>query len=180
MSTLKNDLSNHAQWFTRFTVATRLACGFGVLLVLILVVGGIGMGGMYTLNTRINDIVKHNNAKLDFAHTMNNALTKQEKDILYLVLATDSKEQSEIQARVQHQASQYENATKGLAEIYKSSVPSELEKNIFVKIQSHETAVPLLVAKVVAAAGDKQSKTALTLLHDSAKPALKTWSNDLD
>ncbi len=166
--------------FAGLSVAARLAIGFGVLLVFIVLVGIVGVGGMHRLAGSVNDIVLYNNAKLAYAQAMNSALGDQEKGLLYLVLATSGKEREGAQSKMKFQASQYQDSIKGLQDLFAQAPPSASEKDIVAKILEHEKTVSSLIAKTVALANDRKAETVLKMLRDSVGPALRDWTVDIE
>lgn len=71
-------LSAMARRAERVSVSARLAFGFGLPLVFVLLVGGAGIGGMHRLAQTVNDIVAFNNAKLSLAPAQARAVNEQE------------------------------------------------------------------------------------------------------
>jgi methyl-accepting chemotaxis protein len=157
-----------------------LALGFGMLLVFVLLVGAAGIGGMSRLNDRVNAIVVYNNAKLGFAQSFSRALVEQEKGLLGLVLASSAEQRDQALTAIKYQASQYDDAKKGLVEILGLSKPTEREANIVEKINGHEATATPLVAKVMKLVGDDDTEGALKVLQSDVKPALGKWVTDID
>jgi methyl-accepting chemotaxis protein len=167
-------------WASGLRIGTRLALGFGVLLLFVLLVGAAGVGGMSRLDGRITDIVAYNNAKLGFAQSLSRAVDEQEKGLLNLMLASDAKHRDEIVVAIKYQAGQYAETKTGLVEILGLSKPTEAEASIIAKIESREQASAPLVAKVVKLINDDAAEAALKALQNDVKPALKSWQTDID
>ena len=168
------------RWVANLAVAMRMAIGFGILLMFILLLGLIGVGGMHKLQGSVNNIVLQNNAKLGLAQTMNVALSEQEKGFLYLVLSTNSTEKEEVLTKMKFQSSQYEDSKNALVEMFTLSPPTELEKKIIAAILEHEKVVLPLLTEAVALASDKKTEAALKMLRDKIKTALRNWVVDLE
>ncbi len=167
-------------WASSLSFGTRLAAGFGTLLLFVLLVGAAGVGGMYRLNGRVNDIVVYNNAKLGFAQSIGRAVMEQEKALLTLMLATNNKQRDEAAAAIKYQTGQYDDAKKGLEEILGLTKPTEAENKVVAKIvASEETALPLLT-KAVKLVADDETEAALKLLQTEVRPALEKWLNNSD
>ena len=169
-----------ANWASGLRIRTRLAFGFGVLLLLVLMVGTAGIGGMSRLEGRVTDIVTYNNAKLGFAQSLRAAVDEQEKGLLNLMLASDTKHRDEILAAIKYQAGQYDDAKKGLVEILGLSKPTERESRSVATIDSRDQAAAPLVAKVIKLVGDDDLEGALKALHADVKPALQKWQTEID
>jgi methyl-accepting chemotaxis protein len=175
-----NPVSAIAGWASRLRVGTRLATGFGVLLLFVLLVGAAGVGGMHRLSGRVNDIVVYNNAKLGFAQSLGRALVEQEKGLLSLVLASNSKQRDEAAAAIKYQSGQYDDAKKGLEEILGLAKPTEAEGKVVAKIAANEAAATPLLAKASKLVDADDTEAALKLLQTEVRPALAKWLNDID
>jgi len=180
MKFLTTILSSPVRWLSRRSVATRLTTGFGFLLLFVVLVGLLGVGGMYRLHSRVDEIVQYNNAKLGYAQAMYAALAEQEKGLLYLILATSSKEKQEVLTKIKFQSSQYEEAAKGVAEMFTLTPPTDFEKSTDARLQKHEQSVSPMIAKIIALVDEEKTEEALKLLHASVKPALQHWVIDTE
>lgn len=175
-----SSLSALTNWASSLRVGTRLAIGFGILLLFVLLVGAAGVGGMHRLDGRVSDIVVYNNAKLGFAQSLARAVAEQEKGLLSLVLASNSNQRDQAAAAIKYQAGQYDDAKMGLEEILGLAKPTEAEAKVVAKIVANEaTAVPLL-AKAVKLVEDDETESALKLLQTEIRPALGKWLNDIE
>jgi methyl-accepting chemotaxis protein len=173
-------LSALSSWASSLRVGTRLAIGFGTLLLFLLLVGAAGVGGMHRLDGRVSDIVVYNNAKLGFAQSLARAVAEQEKGLLSLLLASNSNQRDEAAAAIKYQAGQYDDAKMGLEEILGLVKSTEAEAKVWAKIVANEaTAVPLL-AKAVKLVEDDETESALKLLDTEIRPALGRWLGDID
>ena len=169
-----------SNWMTGLRVATRLGLGFGTLLLLTLLVGGTGVGGIYRLNDRVNQIVLINNSKLAFAQSMSRAVHAQESGILSLMVASNAQEQTEINAAIKFQTGAYEDAKTGLNEVLGMAKPTDAESAIVTKILANESATAPVTAKVLKLVADEDSEGALKVLHAELKPSIAKWINNLD
>ena len=167
-------------WAARLRVVTRLGLGFGVLLLFTLLVGGIGVAGMYRLNDAVTQIVVVNNAKLAFAQSMSRAVGEQESRILLLMLASSTAERDEIGAAIKFQASAYSDAKTGLDEMLGLAKPTDAESAIVSKIVENQSAGDPLLAKVIKMLADDDTEGALKVALTEVKPALNKWTNNLD
>jgi methyl-accepting chemotaxis protein len=167
-------------WASSLRVGTRLAVGFGTLLLFLLLVGTAGVGGMHRLDGRVSDIVIYNNAKLGFAQSLGRAVVAQEKDLLSLVLASNSQQRDEAAAAIKYQSGQYDDAKKGLEEIMGLAKPTEAEGKAVAKIVANETTAVPLLAKAVKLVADDETEAALKLLQTEVRPVLGKWLNDID
>ena len=161
-------------------VGTRLATGFGVLLLFVLLVGAAGVAGMHNLGSRVNDIVLFNNAKLGYAQALARAVVGQEKTLLTLVLASDSKRRDVAAAAIENHRSQYDDAKAGLEEILGLAKSTEAETKVVAAIAAHEATAAPLLANATKLVADDEAEAALKLLQVEIEPALDKWLSDID
>ena len=173
-------LSKMTARIERVSVGARLACGFGLLLVFVLLVGTAGIGGMHRLAQTINDIVVFNNAKLALAQSQARAVGEQEKSLLRLVLATDAQQTQTILAAIKFQEGQYAESKAGLAEILGLSKPTQLEIDITAKVQAHEKRNVPVVAQALQLIAADDTEGASKLVQGELAPAMGKWVLDLD
>ena len=58
--------------FSNFTIRKRLATGFGVVLALMVILTVTGIWSLKVINGKIEQITQVNNAKIEFAYTIQN------------------------------------------------------------------------------------------------------------
>ena len=167
-------------WASSLRIATRLALGFGMLLLFVLLVGAAGVGGIGRLEGRVNDIVVFNNAKLGFAQSLSRALGEQEVGLLNLVLASTARDRDEAVKAIKYQATQYEDAKKGLLEVLTLAKPTEREEKTVAKIHVHEASAAPLMTKTIKMVGDDDTEAALKGLQADVKSALQKWQTEID
>jgi methyl-accepting chemotaxis protein len=175
-----NPILKVAARLERFSVGTRLTAGFGLLIVFVLLIGALGVGGMQRLSIKVDEIVSLNNAKLTMAQTMSRAIGEQEKGLYQLALATDSAQRARIERTIAYQGGQYDDAKLGFTDLLTLAPPTDLERDIAAKIESHESGVSELVAKTQRLFADEQDEAAMQLLRDEVVPAMSAWVTDLD
>ena len=176
-------MKNHlfiVRWALGLRIGTRLAIGFAVLLGFVLLVGAIGVVGIGRLDTRVNDIVVYNNAKLGFAQSLHRAVSGQEAGLLKLVLADRAQQSDEALASINYQIGQYNDAKSGLIEILGLSKPTQAEEKTVAAMASGEASAAPLVAKIMKLVGDDDTEGALRLLRTDVKSALDKWKSDID
>ena len=173
-------LSAIARRFDRVSVGARLAFGFGLLLMFVLLVGGAGIGGMHRLAQKVNDIVALNNAKLGLAQTQARALGEQEKGLLRLVLAPERQQAESVLKAIKFQQDQYADSKAGLVDVLKMSEPTSFERDIAVKLEAHESRVAPLMATVLKRLAEDDAEGANKLVQVELAPAMAKWVLDLD
>jgi len=175
-----NLLSATERRFERITVGARLALGFGLLLFFVLLVGGAGIVGMHQLAKTVNDITAFNNAKLGLAQTQARAVGEQEKGLLRLVLATNSQQAESVLKSLKFQQGQYADAKAGLADMFTLTEPTPAERDIKIKIESHEAHVTPMVVAALKLIADEDAEGANKMIEGELAPAMAKWVLDLD
>jgi len=124
---------------SNLTISKRLAVGFGVILALMIILTATGIWSLSGMNSKIEQIIKVNNAKIEHAYTIQSAISAIDKSVLTIVLtndeATTKTERQKIEvARTTYQASmttleKLETTTKGKEIIQELKQNAEISKN---------------------------------------------------
>lgn len=163
----------------KLNIATRLIWGFCISLFFTLAIGTVGFLGIKELNSKIEQIVSFNNAKMDLAATMAMAVTQREISVLQLLLAANRSEQEKIIEKFNWQITAYDEANSSLTELIKSSA-TRLEENIIVKINEDAAVVSPLLSQAIELMKAEKNEDAQILWSEKIKPALGNWVVDLN
>jgi len=164
---------------SNISVSKRLTIGFGILLIFLLVVGAIGLNGMEKLFEKMNEIVIHNNAKLDAAAAMQDAVTAREIALLNLLLATRNEDKDAAKSQIEWYTSEYSDAKSSINDLFTLSKVDQTETDIFAKIEGDEERVNQLTAKVEELADNFKVAEALRIYREELAPELKTWVGEV-
>ncbi len=74
---------------SNLTISKRLAIGFGVILALMIILTVTGIWSLSGMNHKIEQIIKVNNAKIEHAYAIQNAVSAIDKSVLTIVLSND-------------------------------------------------------------------------------------------
>jgi methyl-accepting chemotaxis protein len=141
--------------FSNFTISKRLAVGFGVILALMIILTVTGIWSLSGMNSKIEQIIKVNNTKIEHAYAIQNAINTIDKNVFTIVLsgdeATTKTERQKIEAsRAAYQASmatleKLETSVKG------KEIIQELKQNAEISKGANDRAIE------TAASGNTQS-----------------------
>jgi methyl-accepting chemotaxis protein len=141
--------------FSNLTISKRLAVGFGVILALMIILTATGIWSLSGMNSKIEQIIKVNNAKIEHAYAIQNSISAIDKSVLTIVLSNDETttktERQKIEtARTAYQASmttleKLETSVKG------KEIIQELKQNAEISKSANDRAIE------TAASGNTQS-----------------------
>ena len=160
-------------------VSKRLAGGFGILLLFMLLVGAIGLSGMNKLYEKMNEIVLFNNAKMESAGAMQDALHQREIGTLNLLLASKDAEKQEAMEQIKWQLTQYEDAKNSLTELFALAGTTEAQTKVFAKIQEDAAAASPLFTKAMDLSMANKNAEAFRILKEEVGPVLRNWVVDV-
>ncbi|MBP1746155.1 MAG: Four helix bundle sensory module for signal transduction, partial [Deltaproteobacteria bacterium] len=75
--------------FSNLTIRKRLATGFGIVLALMIILTVTGVWSLKVINGKIEQITQVNNAKIEFAYTIQNSISAIDKSVLTIVMVAD-------------------------------------------------------------------------------------------
>ncbi|GJJ03575.1 methyl-accepting chemotaxis protein [Duganella rhizosphaerae] len=157
-------------------VGTRLSLGFGLVLVLLLCVAGLGVYNMSTIHAKLDNIVSQNVAKGDLVQDMSESVHVVARVTRTMVLLSEPAAiQSEL-LHLQTAREHYRKASEMLAALPASSKGAALAERI---AAAGQEARPL-VDKVVELAKANQDAEAVELLMKQAAPATQRWQDVMD
>ncbi len=124
---------------SNLTISKRLAVGFGVILALMIILTVTGIWSLSGMNNKIEQIINVNNAKIEHAYAIQNAVSTIDKSVLSIVLSNDETttktERQKIEAaRTTYQTSmatleRLETTKKGKEIIQELKQNAEISKN---------------------------------------------------
>jgi len=136
--------------FSNLTISKRLAVGFGVILALMIILTATGIWSLSGMNSKIEQIIKVNNTKIEHAYAIQNAMNAIDKSVFTIVLsndeATTKTERQKIEtARAAYQASmatleKLETSVKG------KEIIQELKQNAEISKGANDRAIETAVS----------------------------------
>ena len=141
--------------FSNFTIRKRLATGFGVVLALMVVLTVTGIWSLKVINGKIEQITQVNNAKIEFAYTIQNSLSAIDKSVLTIVMVADPSTTTEERKKIENALALYQAAIERLEKMEVQAKGKEiidsLKQNMGIVKEAWNRAID------TAAAGNTQS-----------------------
>jgi methyl-accepting chemotaxis protein len=157
-------------------VGTRLALGFGAVLVLLMAVSGLGIYYMHHLNAQLERIVQLNVAKLGLVQDMSEAVHVVARVSRTVVMLDDvAAMQRELQ-KLQAARASYDRANAELDRLPGGAEARALRQRV---AEARAAARPL-TDKIVALALQHKDAEATALLMSQAGPATQAWQDVMD
>ncbi|WP_433693144.1 methyl-accepting chemotaxis protein [Herbaspirillum seropedicae] len=161
-------------------VVTRLALGFGLILVFLLSISALGLYGMARVNDALTDITNVNNAEIKLITALRNALSSRALAIRNIALL---EEQADMQAEAQTLARQekvYADAYAALDKMFTTEASTtERERQLLVQIKNDEAATLPLMAKAVQLGLENKTVEAGKMLITQVRPKQMAWIKSL-
>jgi phosphoglycerate-specific signal transduction histidine kinase len=122
--------------FNRLKVSTRLALGFGCLLLLIIAVTLIGLRSMADVQTQLNAIAEVNNPEASYANAMRIAVSDAGSANRNLALLIEIKDMQREFERLKRDLADYDQAEAALGKLFELAETTEIEHKLFKEVQA--------------------------------------------
>jgi methyl-accepting chemotaxis protein len=164
--------------FNQLRVASRLAIGYGVLSVLLLVVTVLGLNRMAYIKTQADEITKINNVEARLASIMDLTITERALALRNLSLL-DTGNTKEVQMevdRIAQQDKKYAEAAQKLDAMF-STIPGTTakEKELLKQIGAQAALAAPFYPRAVQLALDGKREEAFKLVRFEFRPVQKQW-----
>lgn len=107
-------------------IGVRLGAGFGIIILLLVVLIVMGIGSMGSINTRLNDIVTENSAKIKLARDIVKAIDTISEGVLTTAFVNDATAKANTKKTVAAARDQYNKAVEELGKIETSQKGKDL------------------------------------------------------
>jgi methyl-accepting chemotaxis protein len=154
-------------------IGQRLGLGFGLMVVLLVLVATTGLANMASLNTLMHHIVDENNVRLSAANSMRDAQRRIAIGVRDLILAEDETSIAREAAVVDAAWKDYDHAQQTLD----SLVKRQQAKDILQKIANARAAALPLIATATQLGRENKNEEAFAQLKTKVVPAVVAWQN---
>jgi methyl-accepting chemotaxis protein len=157
-------------------ISTRLATGFGLVFLLLIIVTALGINRVQKIDTILTNISDVNNVKQRYAINFRGSVHDRSIALRDVVLAADAGAAAPYVAQIQTLADNYAKSAAPLDQIIAAGkgVTAE-EKSALEGIKASEAKTQPLIAKVIALRSADQLPEATALLQQQAAPAFVEW-----
>ncbi|SNS72970.1 methyl-accepting chemotaxis protein [Noviherbaspirillum humi] len=158
-------------------VSTRLAIGFGMLVGLLLLLGGMGIKSMASIEKNLEAITRENNVQARLATNMRMTVTDRMIAIRNLILLTDAAEMQPEAERIKVQGKKYEEAEGKLNHLF-ATLPSTTadEKAMMVKLKEFENAALPIIDRVAQLGLANKNDEAIRIMIRDLRPVQFKWT----
>ena len=160
-------------WFNDRKIGTRLALGFGLVLILTVTLAIIGIMNMAAIKKDFNTVVKANNVKIAMANGMRGNLNIVARSVRNLIIQTDAAFQQKQKDRIAEARKTSDELTSKLSAL----VVTEKAKKLMDEINSaRDTTRPLFNKTIELAVAGRHAEAAKFLLDDVQGPQDKWFA----
>ncbi len=162
--------------FRNLSLGARLGAGFGLTLLLLVIVTLVGLRGMAHAQAGLDDVVKVNNVQGNLAGDLRIAINQVAIASRDIVLVSDGDEMRRLDEGLKKSLAAYADAEKKLGEMFAADASTTAqEKELFEHIRTLKAAALPKIEAVVRLGLGNNNDEAATLLIKDAKPATTEW-----
>ncbi|MGO0789605.1 methyl-accepting chemotaxis protein [Herbaspirillum seropedicae] len=164
----------------KLKVVTRLALGFGLILVFLLGISTLGMMGMSRINDALTDITAVNNPETKLVSALRNALSQRAIVIRNIALLEDQEDMRAESQLLARQEKLYADALATLDKMFSTELSTtEREKQLLAQIKSDEAAAVPLMTKALQLGLENKPAEAVNVLITEVRPKQQAWIKSL-
>ncbi|HEX7908920.1 MAG TPA: MCP four helix bundle domain-containing protein, partial [Paraburkholderia sp.] len=167
---------------TQTRITTRLAAGFGVVLAMLVALSVVGMAGMASIRSKLDDIVLVHDAETMRATNLRGAVSGIAIAIRNMAVMTNESDVAAEQSAIKAQQASYTENYRALGRLFDASpLTTGEERRLFAALRDEEAQTMPLVEKEAmnwALANDQDA--ALKILVNEVRPKQVAWLSTLD
>ncbi|WP_044527731.1 methyl-accepting chemotaxis protein [Herbaspirillum sp. B65] len=164
----------------KLKVVTRLALGFGLILVFLLGISALGFYGMSRVNDALTDITRVNNAEIKLASALRNALSQRAIAIRNIALLEDEASMQVEAQTLARQEKLYADAYTALEKMFATEAgTTEREHKLLAQVKADENATVPLMAKALQLGLENKPAEAVKVLISEVRPKQQAWIKSL-
>ena len=165
--------------FGTMKVGTRLAAGFGLVLVLLAIAVGLSINRMTFIQSKIDQIVNINNEKVMHVMELRASVLDRMIALRNLVLLTEQTEMTPEFKRIHDQQAKFVTSEAQLNKLFEDASTTENEKNLILRIrEKHEALLPL-IDRAAQFGLDNKAPEAIKILIGEIRPVQKILISEL-
>jgi methyl-accepting chemotaxis protein len=153
-----------------FKLGTKLAAGFAIILVLLLIIAAVAIDRLNTINQGVEKIVQESNVKVAMANKMIGSINVVARAIRNIVLLKDENLRAAENQRIQDARAAYAQADETITKLITSNEGKELLDTV---LQSKEEVKPLINKILTLAAENNADEATNVLLNELRGPQQK-------
>ncbi|MBI5485621.1 MAG: methyl-accepting chemotaxis protein, partial [Deltaproteobacteria bacterium] len=166
------------QWFNNMKIGKRMGLGFGLLLLIMLVLVWEGYSGMSGIQKNLTRIVTVNNVRVDLLSDVNNDLNQIFINIRNIILNNNTEKQREYQQRIVKFREDYAPKLKKIEEM--TSKDDKKAHELISKTKEAIAVAAQLNTKVIEMALAGKDADASAMLSKEAAPAGRKISEEIE
>ncbi|WP_165614485.1 methyl-accepting chemotaxis protein [Paraburkholderia ginsengiterrae] len=167
---------------TQTRITTRLAAGFGVVLAMLVALSVVGMAGMASIRSKLDDIVLVHDAETMRATNLRGAVSGIAIAIRNMAVMTNESDVAAEQSTIKAQQASYTENYRALGRLFDASpLTTGEERRLFAALRDEEAQTMPLVEKEAmnwALANDQDA--VLKILVNEVRPKQVAWLSTLD
>lgn len=163
-------------------VITRLAAGFGVVLAMLVALSVVGMAGMASIRSKLDDIVLIHDAETMRATNLRSAVSGIAIAIRNMAVMTNESDVAAEQSAIKAQEASYAENYRALGRLFDASpLTTGEERRLFAALRDQEAqTLPLVEKEAMNWALANDQDAALKVLVHEVRPKQVAWLSTLD
>jgi methyl-accepting chemotaxis protein len=161
-------------------VVTRLAIGFGTLLLLVLLIAWVGLFGLSSVRERLREIAEVNNVQGRLAAEMLESVMDRSIAVRNIVLMNTPQVVRAESDRIARQDKIYAAAYTELGRTFVQSTSTvQKERDLYARLKTEEAATTPLIARVMTLGANNEGAAAMKMLVEEVRPKQTVWLTSL-
>jgi methyl-accepting chemotaxis protein len=162
-----------------FKIGTRLGVSFGVILLTLVAVAGLGVSRMAKIQGAMVEITKGNNVEANMAGEMQRSVADRMIALRNIVLFTEPASVQKEVERVQAQAQKYHEAELKLSAAFATYGIKEEESSLVARLKEDSTTAQPFIDQVTALGQANNTAAAIEVLAGKLRTVQQRWNADL-